>query len=234
MHTKPCSYRHCIIFCSFQKTLKELLHSYEDVLKHEKVVAFTCGLMKDPTLLVNHVYEVYLKYVYDCFSPEDNTEIIRQLHAQGKNIIDLFYSMYTESRVPLHGFPGYNQDIYRSDMYKGGIDKASKLYLFNVVSKDDVPDVKFTKGSEEAPECILWVKKPEKEVTETLLVTCCKISRHQPVNLLIMSDIYCKDLTHAEVPTMSKRVQSVVFINTDLALNFWQNILHQLFECVNL
>ena len=219
------------MFCPFQKTLKELFPSYKDVLKHEKVVAFTCGLMKDPTPLVNHAYEMYMEYVYDSFNPDCESEIVRQLHAQGKDIIDLFCSMYRESRISLRGLPGYNQYIYWNAMYKGDIDTPSKLYFFNAVTKDDVPNAKFTNGSDEATECMLWIEKPDAVAAKTLLATCSEISRRQPVNVLVMLNVHCDNLIPEEMLTFSKNVQSVVLINTDLALNFWQNIFHQLSDC---
>ena len=220
-------------FVLFQETLRELFPSYKNVLKHAKVVAFTCGLMKDPTPLMNHVYEMYIEYVCN-WNSNDDTEIVRQLHAEGKHPSDLFRSMYSESTIPLSGRPGNNQNIYWNSMHKGDIDTPSKLYVFNCVREDDVPDVKLKEESDEIPECILWIKNPDAAATKTLMVRCCKISRCQPLKLLIMSDVYCEDWTPAEQLTISKSVQSMAIINCYLDLNFWKNILHQLSDCVNL
>ena len=221
-------YTYCITFFPFQKTLNELFPSYKDVLKQEKVVVFTCGLMKDPTPVVNHVYELFLEYVYDRFSPRN------EILSQGKDPCDLFRSIYREARIPLNRLPGYNHYIYWNDMHKGDIHTASKLYLFNAMNKDDVPDVKFTNGSDEAAECMLWIEKPDEDATKTLLATCCKISRRQQVNLLIMSHVHCEELTPEDTLTMSKSIQSVAVSDSDFPLNFWKHIFNQLLDCVNL
>ena len=99
---------------------------------------------------------------------------------------------------------------------------------------DNVPDVKFTDGSNETPGCILWIQGINETSPKTLLAACCKISRCQPVKLLNMLDVYCKDWTLGEVPKIRKSVQSVVVLDCDLPLNFWRNILYQLFDCVDL
>ena len=189
--------------------------------------------MKDPTPLVNHVYEMYTEYMCGWCSPADNEEMVKQLYVQGKNSRGLFSSMYAESPIPLRGFPGYNQYIYRNDMHKGDIDTPSKKYVFSHVSKD-VPDIKFTSGGDEAPECKLWIHKPDAAATKTLLATCSKISKHQPVNHLLMLTVYCKEITCEEMLTISRSVQSVAIIDSDLPLNFWRNILQQLSDCTNL
>ena len=41
--------------------MNELFPSWFDIKRHEEVVTFTCGLMQDPTPLVNHVYEMYIE-----------------------------------------------------------------------------------------------------------------------------------------------------------------------------
>ena len=42
----------------FQQTLKELLPSWENVVRYEEVIAFTCCQMKNPEPLVQHVYDL--------------------------------------------------------------------------------------------------------------------------------------------------------------------------------
>ena len=104
--------------------------------------------------------------------------------------------------------------------------------MFGEVDDDDVAVAKFAEndGSKEVPECIMCINKAAKG----LLSTCCKISKVQPVNRLIMIDVCCKDLTHTEKLTLSKNVQSVYVTACDLPVNFWKNILHQLFNCQDL
>ena len=225
----------------FQETLMELFPLWENVRRYEEVIAFTCGLMKDPTPLVTQVYETYIKYLCDYFRPGGcyrDTAAESRLRAQGKNIgdISLFYSIYTESPVTLCGFPGYNQYVYLNNIYEGKINMPSKLYLFSEVSADAVSDAKFVEqeGSEEVPECILCINKANAITAKFLLSTCCKISKLQPVNRLIMVDICCKDLIHTKNLTLSKNIQSVYVIHCDLPMNFWKDLLHQLSNCEDL
>ena len=75
---------------------------------------FCCGLMKDPTPLVEHCYEMYIeKELYDLRAAEIDEEVERQLEAQGKNLYDmsLFDSLYNESNVKLPGHARQNRYI---------------------------------------------------------------------------------------------------------------------------
>ena len=227
----------------FQETLKELFPSWKSVKRHEEVVAFTCGLMKDPTLLVNHVYETYIELVCNSIGPggrKRENEADRRLQAQGKNIADinLFHSLYSKSTVPLFGCPGYNQYVFMNEIHEGDIDKTTKLYMFDEVSENPVPDATFTKNdsSEEPPVCVLCVFEPDVAATKSLLSTCCKISKRQPVSCLIMISVHLphEDLPHPEKLTMSKNAKSLHITDCILPINFWKDILHQLSDCVDL
>ena len=222
-----------------QETLKEFFPSWGHIRIQEEVIAFTCGLMNDPTPLVNHVYEAYVELASKLFSFSDvprNLETALRVKAQGKNFDDtsLLNELYTESRVSLFGHPQYNQFVCINANYKGEIDTPSKLYSFCNLSKHDVP--KFTKqdGSEKSPECVLWIQKPDAASTKSLLSTCCEISKRQPVTHFMIDGVKCEDLTPAEAPALSRNVQTVVFDNCYLPTSFWKRILHQLFDCVNL
>ena len=205
----------------------------------EEVIVFTCGLMKDPTPLVNHVYEAYVEMASNsCWG---YTEIERRIMAQGFsgkhiNSTNLFNILYTESRVPLFGHAKYNQFVYITENHEGEIVTPSRLYEFEGVSEDNVPLAKFDEqeGSEAAPECILMVQEPDAAATRSLFLTCCKISKRQPVTHLFISDATCKDLTPAEAPALSRNVQVVYVKDCDFPMVFWKKILHQLFDCVNL
>ena len=91
-------------FCTIQKTLKEFFPSWEHIRIQEEVIGFTCGLMKDPTPLVDHVYEAYVETFCNVFNPacvDSNAKTQRRLLAEGKDIFDvsLFNILYTESTV---------------------------------------------------------------------------------------------------------------------------------------
>ena len=202
------------------------------------MIGFTCGLMNDPTPLVEHVYETYVEMFCNVFNPacaQSNIKTQRQLLAQGKDVNDtgLFNRLYTESRVPLFGHAHYNQFVCEN--HEGEIDTPSKFYAFVNVREDNVPVTKFAEqGGIEAPECVLCIQKPDTAAIKNLLLTCCKISKHQPVTHLIIGDVTCKNLTLAEALALSRNVQIICVANCDLPMSFWKVILHQLFDCVNL
>ena len=44
---------------------------------------------------------------------------------------------------------------------------------------------------------------------KSLLLTCCEISKCQPVTHLMINNVECEDLTPAEAPVLSRNVQAV-------------------------
>ena len=197
--------------------------------------------MKDPTALVDHVYTTYVEMYCNSFTASglwSRKETQRRLRAQGKEIseISLFSVLYTETTIPLCGFPGHNKHVYLNDMYEGHLNIPCKLYKFKEVEENAVPCVKFSEHdkSNEAPECTLCVLEPDETITQSLLSTCSKLSKSQPVTHLMMKDISCEDLTSAEVPTISRNAKAVWVGNCDFPLCFWRNILHQLSDCEDL
>ena len=197
--------------------------------------------MKDPTPLVEHVYEAYVETFCNVFNPacvDSNAKTQRRLLAQGKDIFDvsLFNILYTESIVPLFGSAHYNQFVCINESDEGEIDTPSKMYVFSEMSEDDVPFTKFAEqnGSEEAPDCIMWIIKPESAAVKSLYETCCKISKLQPVTHLMIEDVICQHLTPEKDLTLSRNIQGVHAVNCNLPMRFWKKILHQLFDCVNL
>ena len=201
---------------------------------------FTCGLMKDPTPLVEHVYENYIELVCNAISP-GFIETESRLLAQGKDMGDtsLFNLLYSESRVPLIGHALHNQFVYiieNNENCKREIVTPSQLYEFVKVSEDDVPVTKFNEhyGSEEERECVFFIQKPDAAAIKSLLLTCWEISKRQPVTHLIIDDVTCEDMTHTEVLALSRNVQVVCVMDCYFPVIFWKNILHQLFDCVSL
>ena len=96
----------------FQKTLNEFFPSWEAVKwTHREVIIFSVGLMKDPTPLVDHVYEMYIDHY------------LRRVRIGGSypTIDDyLFQSLYSESPVPLLGSPLNNHHINIYDTLEDG------------------------------------------------------------------------------------------------------------------
>ena len=80
--------------------------------------------MKDPTPLVNHVYETFVEMICHALSfggLQRNIETEMRLRAQGKDMdsTNLFNALYTETGVPLFGHALYNQFVYINENHKG-------------------------------------------------------------------------------------------------------------------
>ena len=141
---------------------------------------FCCGLMKDPTPLVEHCYEMYIeKEVNVMRTDEYDDEAERELEVQAKDPDDmsLFTSLYNESHVELPGGAHHNRYInkynheYNHDMTP--VYTPSQYYKFYNMKED----VELYRRSEtEIPECIMVVNNPDESVTKSLLTTCHKIS----------------------------------------------------------
>ena len=229
-----------IIFYCLQKTLKELFPSWENAVRYEEVIAFTCGLMKNPGPLLNHVYEIFIEWWVNLFifcgyvrKKERSWLRPQEIDIYGVNLL---HSIYTESTIPLVGTPLHNQHVYYSRNDKKELITLSKLYLFGFVSDDDIPDVKSADEyrSEEVPESILAIGEPDAAATKSLLSACCEISKLQPVYRLLMTDVYCNDLAPTDLLTISKNARSVHITHCYLPMHFWKSVLHQLSNCVNL
>ena len=227
-------------FLLFQKTLKELFPTWEDVRKkYREVVIIMTGLLKDPRPLVDHTYMVYIKECRREMRTRDYSPPIDQ---------QLFKSLYAESKVPLPGHPLHNQYINYYDHYDDSEKKRqldttavyfpSKMYLFWRVGTDiecefesassDYQSVRNgrsqTTGANQggppldkpmirAPKYAIRVHWPDPEVTKHLLSVCRKISERQKLTDLCLKELDCKDLTAAEVPVISKKTQTMFLAN---------------------
>ena len=97
-----------------QGTLKKLFPNWYTIVRYEEVIVFTCGLMKDPTPLIDYVYNMFnefnLKYVkYWKIQLHEETE--KNLNLLEKTTInfDFFQSLYSESKISLPGEPLQNK-----------------------------------------------------------------------------------------------------------------------------
>ena len=101
----------------FQETLDDLFPSMYEVKRLEEVVIFTVGFMADPTPLIDHVYQAYIKRIpkvlrIGAFSPADCDEEER-LQRFGKNVygMRIFESLSKESAIKLPGSAFHNQHL---------------------------------------------------------------------------------------------------------------------------
>ena len=197
---------------------------------------FCCGLMEDPTPLVEHCYEMFIEIERnELGAGEIDIEGERQLEAQGKNPGDtsLFKSLYSESKVTLPGHPLHNKYINRyNQLYyddAAPVYTPSQYYKFANMKEDIVLE---HSGSEaEIPECMMDITDPDESVRKSLLTTCRTISEVQAVADLRMEEVRCEDLTAADAPRISGNVRSVCLIRCALPVSYLRSIVNQLLDC---
>ena len=255
MHQKYTEYSHCI-----QATLKEFFPSWTAVTRHKEVIIFTVGLLKDPTPLIDYVYDMYI---------EKNLETVRSVDHFVRIDRSLFYSLYHESVVPFPDHPLHNG---RLNYYNHAEDDGdlrtrdvtpvfvpSKLYVFTDMREYVLCNITHEKQGEKVPECAMRIDMPRHAVAETLLSTCMIIWGHQLVTDLFMEGVF--DAGHwaaeqpitirktdvfqhykgttlstkrAREPTISTKACSLILIKCGLPLDFMINIFHQLSGCLTL
>ena len=216
----------------FQETLNQLFPSWQAVQRYREVVIFTTGLMKDPTPLLQHIYEMYIKDYLNWMRAGDLLHIDK----------DLFKSMYSECTVPLPEHMLHNKfinyyNLTLDDLMNRPGDTTpiyfpSRVYHFGFMK--EVPTLSDIKEQEaEIPECAMTIFNPDVKVMESLLTQCQMISEHQPVTDLFMDNVYC-DGASAEALKLSKSMQSLSFWDCKLLTHFMRDIFQQLHDCVTL
>ena len=199
---------------------------------------FCSGIMKDPTPLVEHCYEIYIENEVKVTRTGEVDEAEREFKARRKNphdmwdVMSLFYSLYKESTVKLPSSAQHNKYINYFDHYDNRnmtkVYTPSRYYRFHNMKKD----VELNRGSETViPECIMDIIAPNESVTKSLLTTCFKISEKQPITDFMMHEVRCDDLTGVNAPIMSSRAASLHLYQCDLPVSYLRDIIHQLFEC---
>ena len=155
---------------------------------------FACGIMTDPSRLVDHMFIYWLEDV-------------------------LFESMYTASKKALPGTPLHNPNIndfnYRNvAMGDKPLDSTiyvpSKLYLFDNIGWE-IGGIKVAVAAiyEDTPECSVFINYYLGKHTEskTLLKACSKIVQHQPV-----SDMSVTALCFTSITTVEQSHEFVTFL----------------------
>ena len=149
------------LFNTLQKTLEFFFPSWDDIEKHREVVLFACGLMCDPTPLVDHVCQKWIDAYLEGITKGEYDGCDEYGEYRHEYDTDLLQELYAESNVQLPGSALHNNNInyydhriYSSD--KTHVYTPSKMYMF-LDMKENVL-CKFYKREQEAniPECTLW------------------------------------------------------------------------------
>ena len=186
----------CFILLTFQEEIIKFFPTLAEMMKNTEVVAFTCGLLSDPSPLVEVAYTMLISKIVhrsDCSYQPFGREPV------------LFESLYRESNIPLPGHYFQNQFInfyqqiefyHRSGSFSkyftsNPIYRPSRLFFTSLKMElelgtmnnlNDVTDNKiFICSSDPKP--------------KNLLAICCKISQDQPITHLVLKDVLCPNTT---------------------------------------
>ena len=191
------------------------------------MVKFLCGLMPDPTPLVDHVYQMWINE--QLYHTRHKSVLPREMHEE-----DFFRSLYKESRVKLTGHPLHNQHInYYNHLPEAHRDTTpiyipSKFYWLRYI-KEHIPCGNQPENKAK-PDCVMWIEHPSTSVTKALLSTCVRISQNQAVTDLCMSGVRCKGFPEKALYefNMSECAQSMTMYDCTLPLLTLNHLIHQI------
>ena len=182
------------LFTIRQEKLKELFPSWKTMKRHQEVLSFAVGLMKNPEPLVQYIYKMYLNEI------RNGSVSINK---------SLFNSLYTESKVPIPDYPMHNKYLnYFTYDDTTPLKTPSEWYVFEAMNEDIQFNIDYSKHSVELPECILNITRPRRRVISSLLTACQQISRHQPITNLFLEKVGCLDRPVPDVLLLRRNVPS--------------------------
>ena len=196
------------------------------IKKYKEVVIFLCGLMSDPTPLVQHVYEMCVQEKQRKMAEGENPSIRwEERH--------LFQSLYNESGTPLPGRPLHNAYInyYSHEYYEGELDTSpvytpSQLFIFKYISKGMVCNYHGRENRKELPNSTINMYRPRHIDTSKMMALLRTISRHQPISHLCLKKFHNEDFAKDDVFTLSTDAKT---INLDMC-KLPQGVLLHLFQ----
>ena len=160
------------------------------MMKHKEVVAFTCGLLPDPSPLVDLAYMMLINVELWPVSTYNETWTIYPHTAV------LLESLYRESNIPLPGHHFRNQFINyyeRKDNKNLPADtffsrhiiyRPSRVYAFFNVRELQLGEMN---RHHDITESIIYIIEHEElESPKSILHICCRISENQPIAKLAM------------------------------------------------
>ena len=226
----------------FQDTLDELFPSLYAIQRLEEVVFFTVGLMADPTPLVDHVYQAYIKRIPEflrrsTFRPVYTDEEER-LQSLGKSIygMRIFQSLYRESAIKLPGSAFHNQHLnFYLEYDTEPIYLPSTLFMFDKTK--NMQHATIRSSSEE----LVKNKTPDSVIissgsddTHGLLNTIQAISKLQPIDNLFIRDVTCEQFEKADVFNMSHKCDNILLWDCVLPSSTLDHLFQQISNCSTL
>ena len=175
----------------FQEATIQYFPTFKKMTKHQEVVAFTCGLLPDPSPLVNLAYTLFITehIYYESECP----------HLEHGAV--LFESLYRESNIPLPGHHFQNQFInyYKQSYFRDISGSADRLYPNHPIYR---PSRVFVFSSlitgvalggmnkkKDITDSEIYICQTIAPLPDNLFPTCCRISEDQPIAKLVMYQV---------------------------------------------
>ena len=206
-------------------------------MRFEEVVVFTCGLMKDPTALIHHIYkkfnEMNTRYLglYRRVPDKEKETDLRRL---GKTAVDLefFHLVCSESRTHLPLAPlqnaRFNWFDHERDDQQGRDRDRSFVYIpsqyYNFTNVKEPISFRFVKEQEKEVPCSLVIDNPHPDVVDSLLSACSVIYKHQSVVNLCLFNLNIKNHTVDNVFKLSHAAEFLVVENCVIPSNIMNSL----------
>ena len=175
---------------------------------HEEVVAFTCGLLPDPSSLVDIAYMMLINETTYPLSTSDNAVLFNaETFPETTHFLNavLLESLYRESNIPLPGNPFHNQffNYYEGrDTKNLPIYRPSRVYVFTYVRELQLGEMN---KYHDITESIIYISEEDPESAKSKLHICCKISENQPITKLTMYYVTIANTTEPCVLKISEK-----------------------------
>ena len=230
-----------------QDALNKFFPSWYHVMRYEEVVVFTCGLLKDPTVLIHHICnkfnEMNIHYL-GLYNRVPDGEKEMKLKLLGKTAVnlDFFRLVWAESRRPLPWSPLQNPyfnwfDHERDDQHGLARDRSSvcipsEYYSFQnlkePISSHNIPK------HEQLDQCSIVIDNPHPDVVDSLLSTCSTICKHQSVANLCLFNLRIKNPAIDNIFKLSQNAQFLVIENCILPSNMVSCLFQKISICSTL
>ena len=166
---------------------------------HTEVVAFTCGLLPDPTPLVDIAYTMFFNLTLFHISTDYGRSTTYPHNAV------LLESLYRESNIPLPGhhfqnqfinyYEGSNTEVLPAERFfpRHPIYCPSRVFIFSNVWRLQLGEMKMHHDITDSIIFISGFEGPKQQ--NSILHICCRISENQPLARLIMHNVKFNDKT---------------------------------------
>ena len=221
-----------------QGTLKKLFPDWYTIVHYEEVIVFTCGLMKDPTRLIDYIYNMFNEFNFEYikyWNKQLHELTDKKLNLLEKTTInfDFFQSLYSESKIALLGSPLQNKycNWFQNDNKE--ILSGNELFLpsqhFSFCKLKKTVFFSKKKWTERnGKPCSMLIQNPNADVADDLIEVCCKISQRQPVTHLWLEKIRCKNTETDQFIELSSKIDTLTIVDCVLPSKLVLCLLQQL------